>query len=267
MQRDRQQLTSAWQRIVPAFAQQALAGSPGPTVYYNASVWTGDVQAPLAEAFACNATGHLSAIGSSAAMLALAGSQSQLVNLQGSFVTPGLIDAHVHMLFGGSTLQQIDLRNVRSKEDFAAAVQQAVDSAAPGQWLLGHGWTEGSWGGALPSITWVDHVTPNNPLLLSRSDMHMALVNSAALRLANLSPETESPPGGRIDKDDEGKLSGILADHAMTLVTKHIPKQMRQDKRRALQTAAKHLLSKGVTTVCDMGSVQDADDTGPPDDC
>ena len=54
-------------------------------------------------------------------------------------------------------------------------------------------------------------MTPHNPLLLSRMDMHMAVVNSAALRLAGMSELTESPPGGRVDKDMEGKLTGILA--------------------------------------------------------
>lgn len=87
----------------------------------------------------------------------------------------------------------------------------AAVTASPGDWLLGHGWAEANWGGELPSITWVDHVTPKNPMLLSRMDMHMAIVNSEALRVAGLSESAESPPGGRVDKDGEGKLTGILA--------------------------------------------------------
>lgn len=87
----------------------------------------------------------------------------------------------------------------------------AADTAAPGNWLLGHGWAEASWGGELPSLTWVDQMTQNNPLMLSRMDMHMALVNSAALRLATVSDSSESPPGGRVDRDSKGHLTGILA--------------------------------------------------------
>ncbi len=83
--------------------------------------------------------------------------------------------------------------------------------ASPGDWLLGHGWAEANWGGELPLVTWVDHVTPKNPVMLSRMDMHMAVVNSEALRVAGLSDSAESPPGGRVDKDSEGKLTGILA--------------------------------------------------------
>lgn len=86
-----------------------------------------------------------------------------------------------------------------------------ADKAAPGEWLLGHGWAEANWGGELPSLTWVDPVTPNNPVMLSRMDMHMALVNSAALRLATVDDSTESPPGGRVDKDSKGHLTGMLA--------------------------------------------------------
>lgn len=86
-----------------------------------------------------------------------------------------------------------------------------ADKAAPGEWLLGHGWAEANWGGEMPSLTWVDPVTPNNPVMLSRMDMHMALVNSAALRLATLDDSTESPSGGRVNKDSQGHLTGMLA--------------------------------------------------------
>lgn len=87
----------------------------------------------------------------------------------------------------------------------------AADKATPGEWLLGHGWAEANWGGELPALTWVDPVTPNNPVMLSRMDMHMAVVNSAALRLAAVDDSTESPPGGRVDRDDTGHLTGMLA--------------------------------------------------------
>lgn len=87
----------------------------------------------------------------------------------------------------------------------------AADKATPGEWLLGHGWAEANWGGELPALTWVDPVTPNNPVMLSRMDMHMAVVNSAALRLAAVGDSTESPTGGRVDRDGTGHLTGMLA--------------------------------------------------------
>ncbi|KAL0040184.1 hypothetical protein WJX79_010529 [Trebouxia sp. C0005] len=254
---DTDRVTAAWQQVL----QLAIGAGPSvASVYFNATIWTGNAEAPTAKAFACSLDGHILAVSSSADILAMGNHLTKRVDLQGSFVTPGLIDAHVHMLIGGSSLQQIDLRGIANKADFVAAVQDAAVEASPGDWLLGHGWAEANWGGELPSITWVDHVTPKNPVLLSRMDMHMAIVNSEALRVAGLSDSAESPPGGRVDKDSEGKLTGILADHAMTLVSRHIPKQTHHDKHNALQTAARHLLSKGVTTVCDMGAVQDSAD-------
>ena len=86
-----------------------------------------------------------------------------------------------------------------------------ADSAAPGDWILGHGWAEANWGGEFPSSSWLDPTTPQNPVMLSRMDMHMAVVNSAALRLAALDDSTESPAGGRVEKDDDGHMTGLLA--------------------------------------------------------
>ena len=86
-----------------------------------------------------------------------------------------------------------------------------AESASPGDWILGHGWAEANWGGEFPSSSWLDPITPQNPVMLSRMDMHMAVVNSAALRLAELDDSTESPAGGRVDKDAEGHLTGLLA--------------------------------------------------------
>ncbi|DBA82929.1 TPA: hypothetical protein ACH3X1_006715 [Trebouxia sp. C0004] len=238
---DSGRVTAAWQQVLQ------LASGAGPSiasVYFNATIWTGNAEAPTAEAFACSPDGLILAVSSSAGILAMGNHLTKRVDLQGSFVTPGLIDAHVHMLIGGSSLQQINLRGIASKADFVAAVQDAAVLASPGDWLLGHGWAEANWGGGLPSVTWIDHVTPKNPVMLSRMDMHMAVVNSEALRVAGLSDSAESPPGGRVDKDSQGKLTGILADHAMTLVSQHVPKQTHSDKHRALQTAARHLMSK-----------------------
>ena len=82
--------------------------------------------------------------------------------------------------------------------------------ADPGSWVMGHGWEEVHWGGKLPTAEWIDSASPKNPVLLYRMDVHMALINSAAMKLAAINGDTVEPEGGKLVLDDDGKPPGIL---------------------------------------------------------
>ena len=82
--------------------------------------------------------------------------------------------------------------------------------ADPGEWVLGYGWEEVHWGGELPTVEWTDSSSPTNPVLLYRMDVHMALVNSAAMKLAGIHSGTAEPEGGRLVLGNDGKPTGIL---------------------------------------------------------
>lgn len=190
------------------------------------------------------------------------------MDLQGAFVMPGFVDPHVHLIFGGLSLSQINLRGASSRQEVAARVAAAAAAAADGAWLLGGGWSEADWGGGLPDASWLDEASGAHPVFLTRMDSHMALVNTAALQLAGLLHAPDAAGSGcgcscggdaaadaaGVDKDPvTGRPTGLLREHAMVAMRGIIPSPSLQERKAALAAAARYLLSRGVTAVGDMG--------------
>ncbi|PNY13904.1 amidohydrolase ytcj-like protein [Trifolium pratense] len=190
-------------------------------------------------------------------MLEVAGYGTQVLDLQGKVVVPGFIDSHVHFISGGlqswMQMMQVGLRGVKEKEEVIRRIKEAVQSTKPGSWILGGGWNNDLWGGDLPAACWIDDVTPNNPVWLSRTDGHMGWANSVALTLAGITNLTDNPRGGTIMRTSGGEPTGLLIDSAMELVASQIPEVSIDDRRDALQKASNLALTRGVTTVVDMG--------------
>src|SRR5207245_2482652 len=104
----------------------------------------------------------------------------------------------------------------------------------------------------------IDPVTPDNPVFVNRTDGHMALANSLALRLAGVTKETKEVPGGLIVRESvTGEPTGILKDAAMDLVDKVIPERSFDEKLAAARAATEHAASVGVTSVTDMSAGDD----------
>jgi len=101
--------------------------------------------------------------------------------------------------------------------------------------------------------SWIDDVTPHNPVWLSRMDRHMGLANSVALKIAAITNNTEDPDGGGVVRTTDGEPTGLLIDSAMNLVLSCIPEVSIDRRREALVRASNHALMRGVTTVVDFG--------------
>ncbi len=178
---------------------------------------------------------------------------TRTIDLHGRWVGPGFIDAHTHFIDGGLQLGALDLRGVDSREEFTRRVGAAADQTAPDAWITGGNWDEQRWGGRLPSRHWLDAVSPKRPVYLVRSDLHMAVANSAALQRAGVTATTPDPPGGHIDRGPEGLPTGVVRDRAMPLIACAIPEPDEGALDAALDRAVAHALSVGVTQVHDMG--------------
>ena len=186
------------------------------------------------------------------------GPKTVRLDVDGLVVIPGLIDSHCHMLSGGLNLSQLQLRDVKSKAEFVKRVEDRAKTLPAGKWLLGGRWTVESWAvQEQPTKDWIDAVTGDRPVYLSRMDGHSALVNSAALALARIGKNTHAPEGGVIDRDAQGNPTGILRETAMSLVSRHIPPVSLQDKVAALKKAMAHANSMGITAVSDIGPISD----------
>lgn len=101
--------------------------------------------------------------------------------------------------------------------------------------------------------SWIDDITQHNPVWLTRMDGHMGLANSVALKVAGIAKFTEDPDGGAIMKNNVGEPTGLLVDSAMKYVHSYIPEVSVEERKEALLRASQYALSKGVTTVVDLG--------------
>ena len=175
------------------------------------------------------------------------------VDLGGRFVTPGLVDAHVHFQHFALSLQAIDLEGVESR---AAALERVATFAMehPGTgWLRGRGWSQDTWPDrAFPTAADLDAIVPDRPVCLSHKSGHAAWVNTPALRLARINETTADPPGGQIQRDATGRPTGILFEDAIDLVATHIPRPSTAEIAAAMRRAQEHCWSVGLTGVHDF---------------
>jgi predicted amidohydrolase YtcJ len=172
-----------------------------------------------------------------------------------AMVVPGFMDSHTHFLSGGFQLASIDLRDAATPEEFAARLKAYAAKLKPGEWITGGDWDHERWAGApLPQRSWIDSVTPDNPVFVNRLDGHMALANSAALRLAKVSRGTADVAGGTIVRDARGEPTGVLKDEAMGLVYAIVPSPSPEQSDSALGRAMAWAASKGVTAVASVSA-------------
>jgi len=220
----------------------------------NARVWTGDSTRPWADAIAVSGDTIL-VVGSSAEVRKLGA--SRVVDAKGGMVTPGFIDAHVHFVTGGFRLSSVQLRDARTPDEFVKRIREFAATVPAGTWITGGDWDHEQWGGRLPERSWIDSITPDHPVWVNRLDGHMALANSAALRVANVTSATRDVDGGAIVRGPGREPTGILKDNAQDLVDRAVPEPPPVLQDRALDTAMTYVASNGVTSVHNMGTWSD----------
>ena len=187
-------------------------------ILYNGHIRTLDSARPIASALAIFGE-RIVAVGDDS-LRDLAGPETQLDDLGGRTVLPGLTDAHLHWSWLARALQSVDVFEVPSKAEALRRVAAKVAQTPPGEWIWGRGWVQDVWPDrAFPTAADLDAVAPANPVYLGAKSGHAAWVNTAALRLAGLDASSPDPHGGMIQRDASGRPTGILMeDAAMELV-------------------------------------------------
>ena len=181
-------------------APATLAPAPAPfgeLAIVNARLWTCDRRRPWADAVLVHGD-RIEAVGASAAIRKRVTPATHVVDAHGMMVTPGFIDSHVHFFEGGFALSSVKLRDAKTKAEFIERIGDYAATLPAGAWILNGDWDHTSWGGDLPERSWIDSVTPNNPVWINRLDGHMSLANSAALRAAGVTAATADVEGGEI---------------------------------------------------------------------
>ena len=222
----------------------------------NGTVWTGDPSKPWAEALALSGE-RIAAVGSTSEITKLTDASTRIIDAHGGMMAPGFIDSHVHFLSGGMNLASVQLRDARTPAEFISRIKAFAATVSPGTWITGGDWDHENWGGELPKSSWIDSVTPNNPVWINRLDGHMALANGAAMRAAKVPSTGGDVSGGTIVRDATGHPSGVFKDNAQDLIDGAVPDPAPLMLDRALDAAMTYVAERGVTSVDHMGTWSD----------
>jgi predicted amidohydrolase YtcJ len=218
----------------------------------NAKVWTVDKSMPLAQAVAVLGD-RIVAVGTSADVDAWRGSNTKVIDAGGKLLLPGFNDAHVHFVSGGMQLDNIQLNDATTPQEFARRIGERAKITPKGEWILGGNWDETKWNPPnMPTKELIDALTPDTPVFVSRYDGHMGLANSLALRLAGITAKTPDPPGGTIVRDAQGNPTGALKDAATDYIDKVIPPLSHDERVKVVKRALAYAASVGVTSVQHM---------------
>lgn len=229
------------------------------TVLYNGKLLTVDDDFTIADAVAIR-DGRFLAVGSTEEMRALAGPETDEIDLGDRTVIPGLIDSHMHVRQVGMDLGRVALFDAREIEDVLSAIGDAVQEATPGEWILcSWGWHESQLReDRLPVRDELDRVAPDNPVFIPRGG-HVAVLNSEGLTQVGIDAETPDPDGGTIVRDpDTGRPNGVVYETARTeLVEPELPDRGYDDLVDDITRAMAELNSRGVTAAMEPGLEQE----------
>ena len=221
------------------------------TIVYNGTIWCGCEEGTV-EALAIW-QGKVLATGTKDQNWSLKGDNTRLIDLKGRFATPGLNDAHLHLISIGLTLKWIDAtpQAAPTLQSLLDAIREQAASAPPGAWIRARGYDQTKLDvGRHPHKSELDAVAPNNPVMVVRACGHVSIFNSKAFELAGIDENSPVPDGGLIEQKN-GTLTGMVAENAQGAVRKAIPKATTEEMIEAIEAAGNLLLSYGITSVMD----------------
>lgn len=204
--------------------------------------------------------------GTVADVAAWQGEKTEVIDLQGSTMTPGFIESHGHIMGLGYFELNLDLSTVKSFDELVEKVRVAAAQAPPGQWILGNGWHQDKWEvkpekmvKGFQTHEMLSAVSPNNPVWLRHASGHAGFANAKAMELAGVNPLSKeglniAVEGGEIIKDKMGNPTGIFNERAMALITKHIPENTPERDAQALELAMETCARNGITSFHDAGA-------------
>jgi predicted amidohydrolase YtcJ len=255
--------------VVAAFAgaaavrvkAQSATATPRTVYFLHGRIYTNDPQHPWAAAMAVREDKIFCIGGIDIVMLECGGGQedAETIQLNGHFVMPGFNDAHVHLGAAGADMLAVQLNGAASVEELQKRLADAVATHKEGEWITGSGWDHTLWPEKVfPTKQQLDAVSPKNPVLLTHVSGHVAVANSAALKIAGITKDSPNPKGGEIEHDADGESTGMLKEgSAMSLVAQNIPEPSDEQRRRGIELVLGDAAKNGVTSVQDNSEWED----------
>lgn len=226
------------------------------TIYFNGYIYTADDKDSVQQALAIH-DGFIIAVGSNEQIKSYVGDKTEQVDLNGKMMMPGIIDSHMHPFWGGEQLSGCHLNyEALTIEQILVRIQKALDTSpltGKNDWLQVRAWLRQ---GMLPTgadITRadLDSLNSQRPIILFSNDCHTLACNSRALELFGIDENTAEPTDGKIVKDAQGRLTGILEDAPAMRAFDSIPSINPLQAEKVAELVQNELNKQGVTMVMD----------------
>lgn len=228
------------------------------TIFINGKIFTSDSAAPYADSMIVE-DGRITWIGTQAD---LPDTRGAVTDLGGRRVIPGFVDAHMHPVMLADYRKKITIMppEINSIEELVSAIRRRREEQGPGEWIEGWGYDEqGLLEKRSPNRYDLDRGCSDAPVSLMRTCAHIRCVNSMALKLAGIDRNTPDPPGGEIERDENGEPTGVLKENARNLLAPLLPLESVDKKTENLLELGELLTSQGITAICDMGNLDSSD--------
>ena len=234
-------------------------------IIYGGTIYTVDENQETVEAVAVKDNTILFA-GSMAEAETYKNEQTEMLDLQGKTMTPGLIEGHGHFMGLGYNELRLDLMSTKSYQEIIDAVAERVKTAQPGEWILGRGWHQSKWDSLPEDMVKgfqthyrLSEVSPDNPVYLSHASGHAGFANAKAMEIAGLMSLSQEGiknyeiEGGEVFVDELGRPTGVFNERAQTLISKHIPETTPESDKQAFDLAIEACHKNGITGFHDAG--------------
>ena len=234
-------------------------------IIYGGPIYTVDTNQPSVEAVAIK-DNKILFVGSLEEAETYRDNETSMLDLEGKTMTPGLIEGHGHFMGMGYNVLNLDLMSTTSYQDIIDAVAKRVETAQPGEWIVGRGWHQSKWDSIPPDMVngfqthyRLSEVSPDNPVYLRHASGHAGFANARAMEIAglmNLSKEgikNYEIEGGEVFLDGLGRPTGIFNENAESLIEKHIPKNTPETNAKAFDLAIENCHKHGITSFHDAG--------------
>ena len=239
------------EEVRPAFTEADAPISTDLTIFTGGTIYTG-IGSETVDAVTIDQTGRIIAT-SPPSSTDWDESEVTLIDLDGAVMFPGFVDSHAHLFGIGQREITLNLEGITSIAELVARIETELQDVPTGQVLGGRGWIETGWPeGRMPAAADLDAVSPDHPVILTRADGHALVANSAALTAAGITEQTPDIDGGKIERDDNGRATGILIDNAMGQVLALIASPTEQDSIRAYIVGARTYSARGWTGIHNM---------------
>jgi predicted amidohydrolase YtcJ len=197
--------------------------------------------------------GVIVAVGDDASVAAYRGPKTQVIDLAGAAVVPGLHDLHVHAIGSGEQRLRCGFPQGSSAQVVAETIKGCVAKRKPGDWITGGQWDAASFGDTTIDREFLDKIAPDNPVALNDISMHAVWLNTAALKLARITKDTPAPSGGVIERRADGEPTGVLREGARALTAGLMPPPTIESQAEAIKWSQHEMLQYGITAFTDAG--------------